>query len=451
MRQDRVNVSLTAAAANMVGVVDLSSGSRPYSIDIATPLAALASIANTAGGVVLSSGSRPYSIDIATPLAVEAPTLSAHGNYSADNERTQSFSSNNGQEDEVDDEGAQVLDDHDQTVRPTNNGHPLGIFTNSGFHFLTASERRHRYTACRLPWYAEYHPWMNQHRESKFRYALFDTTGINHGIDAPTFDAREFLVDLFLQWRYYRSRHFIANVASLTQAWNSFVDKLNTEPDKFFSAFKRTRDVFYKHMPGMLIHIHERCFELGYSCGVDRRLKCPMCYDGQATLDLHDKTIHEELRLFIVSNNAAAHHQRKAQQVSAYRQLPDSDALLLRSQALPKSEQSSSCHADHSIEYIQKDVSQLQERCSMTDYRFIEQTAKYENISRQVGNLYQLYLDMSKSVQQSNEKSQRIPYCEMAVTNGDTILAMQHEIDQLKQDLLQLRGRVGFIEFNASK
>lgn len=155
---------------------------------------------------------------------------------------------------------------------------------------------------CYRPWMRNYQSDLTNYITTDYRYPLFRSEAIKHGIDCDEYrqDRPLFFVDLFFQRRFVkmekdRDRYAILSPKVLLAAWNSFIDNFNDDPYSWLSGFQKMKDKFLKHsIEGMKMKIHMTCISEKIPCAIFRNQKCPMCYaDIMRLHELEDNETNE--------------------------------------------------------------------------------------------------------------------------------------------------------------
>ncbi|KAE9015054.1 hypothetical protein PR002_g14037 [Phytophthora rubi] len=92
------------------------------------------------------------------------------------------------------------------------------------------------------------------------------------------FNRREFYIDLFSQWRFFRKGIVASDIHpdDLTMAWTAFVSTYMRSSEAWFGAFFVARAKFIENrMNGAMMDLHQASVEDGRRCAVPAECDCP--------------------------------------------------------------------------------------------------------------------------------------------------------------------------------
>lgn len=141
----------------------------------------------------------------------------------------------------------------------------------------------------RLPWMTEYHP---EHAHAlgdieDGQVALFDCSTINTSLVGE--DHETCCIDMYFYERFIASKGVEDQRSSPEEhlrAWKRFVRKYNADAIGWLRRLRLNEEAFFREntAPAIMIKIHCICAANEWSCAVDAKHRCPMCYTSAAKL-----------------------------------------------------------------------------------------------------------------------------------------------------------------------
>ncbi|KAE9332774.1 hypothetical protein PR003_g14347 [Phytophthora rubi] len=148
---------------------------------------------------------------------------------------------------------------------------PCQAFVNRSFRHVP-HRRTRRLHRSRCPYL---NPWINPRvRIAKGAFIEHDTLLLSK----YNFNRREFYIDLFSQWRFFRKGIVASDIHpdDLTMAWTAFVSTYMRSSEAWFGAFFVARAKFIENrMNGAMMDLHQASVEDGRRCAVPAECDCP--------------------------------------------------------------------------------------------------------------------------------------------------------------------------------